>query len=390
MKKYIGKLLLVVILISTLVQFKTVSAEETGVVEQVDINYSDYYELLYKLEGVGEKLTKKIIEARPYSSLDDLKKVDGIGDAKLNAIKAQGLARVSTPEKIYINYASAYDLQYVAGIGAPLAQKIIEQRPFASVDELSKKVVGIGSAKLQAIKAQGIAYVEPTPVFPAKIEEVFPDYSLANYVAESLKKNISDRVLEEELLQVKSLEISNSIGNPVLKNWEGLQYLKGLKSFSCDFADQSFKEGGDFNRFKLLQNIETIWMHHTPLDTSLIVEMKNLRYLMMTDIFDEDLENISKVKSLEDIFLFYLQAEDYSPLGKLINLKSIRIEYAANKNYKSIVIDNSWENLSKLESLTCEWTSFSDVRGLTKLQEKYGILRYSIQGNNIPYDQILK
>ncbi|OTO67761.1 MULTISPECIES: ComEA family DNA-binding protein [unclassified Enterococcus] len=389
MKKYIGKLLLVVILISTLVPFKTASAEETGVVDtRIDINHCQNYYSLMELDGVGENLAKKIIEARPYSSLDDLKKVNGIGDAKLNGIKAQGLAYAATPEKIYINYASEYELQYLEGIGASLAQKIIDQRPFASVDELSKKVVGIGSAKLQAIKSQGIAYVEPTPVFPAKIKDVFPDTSLADQVAKRLIKNTSDEVTEEELLKVRELSFSNYSELKYPIKWEGLQYLTELESFECN--EVHFSEGGDFNRFKQLNNLNRIRMVYTDLNLSLISEMKNLRYLFLTDIDQQELETISKMTWIESLDFFYLMAQDLSPIGKLVNLKGINVLYESSRNEGGTVIDDSWENLSKLGYVRFEWGGLSDVRGLTKLQEKYGILEYYIVNNAYPDDQILK
>jgi|GEM_PF-6270907 len=109
--------------------------------EKVNINSASVEEL-QKLEGVGAPLAQKIIDARPYKTVDELKsKVTGIGDAKLQAIKDKGLAVAeSFPEKIDLNKASLYDLQFLVGVGAPLAQKIIDARPYQSVDELKDKV----------------------------------------------------------------------------------------------------------------------------------------------------------------------------------------------------------------------------------------------------------
>jgi len=47
--------------------------------------------ILCKIDGIGESIANNIIAYRqkngPFKSLDDLKKVDGIGDSKFNRIK---------------------------------------------------------------------------------------------------------------------------------------------------------------------------------------------------------------------------------------------------------------------------------------------------------------
>jgi len=65
-------------------------------------------------------------------------------------------------EKIDINTASAAKLQEIKWIGPVLAQKIIENRPFYSLDDLLK-IKNIGEKKLRDIKEQGLAWVAPLP-----------------------------------------------------------------------------------------------------------------------------------------------------------------------------------------------------------------------------------
>ena len=66
---------------------------------------------------------------------------------------------VFAADKVEINTASLEQLDRITGIGSALGQRIIDARPFSSVDDLIK-VSGIGEKTLQKIKDQKLAYVE--------------------------------------------------------------------------------------------------------------------------------------------------------------------------------------------------------------------------------------
>ncbi|MFH0739544.1 MAG: lamin tail domain-containing protein [bacterium] len=65
--------------------------------EQIDINTATLSQL-DKLTGIGPTYAQRIIDNRPYNSIDDLLRVKGIGTTTLQKIKVQGFACVNCQE----------------------------------------------------------------------------------------------------------------------------------------------------------------------------------------------------------------------------------------------------------------------------------------------------
>lgn len=131
---------------------------------------------------------------------------------------------------IDINSASSKELERIIGIGPVLAQRIIEARPFSSLDDLIK-IEGIGEVTLKKIKDQGLAglaRVNPETL-PAKIPELkpvseqallpaapikAPEQKLSEVGPQITEKGAAD--IEEKVLNLLPREINNRSSLPLL------------------------------------------------------------------------------------------------------------------------------------------------------------------------------
>jgi competence protein ComEA len=174
----------------------TANAQTTRV-KKLDLNTATQAEL-EGLKGIGPALAAKIIAARPFKTIADLKNVSGISEATYDAVKgqvtvrsaravaqtagtkakattektvqttetkaktetkaatekaAQAAAPVSAVGRINLNTATQAELEGLKGIGPALAAKIIAARPFKTVADL-KNVSGISEATYDAVKGQ--------------------------------------------------------------------------------------------------------------------------------------------------------------------------------------------------------------------------------------------
>ncbi len=148
----------------------------------VDVNRADVHEL-QRINGVGQVIAQRIIDYRnshgAFTSIDDLQKVKGIGQARLEQIRPQVTIQggssysggITYPQKsqlpsgnsslntnlIDINHASQSELQRLSGIGQAIAKRIIDYRnshgSFTRVEDLLH-VKGIGAKTLERIRSQ--------------------------------------------------------------------------------------------------------------------------------------------------------------------------------------------------------------------------------------------
>jgi competence protein ComEA len=156
--------------------------------EKLDVNTASASEL-EALPGVGPAIAKKIVANRPYKSMSDLARA-GVSDSLLDKIRpsikvgraettsrayekkaetttAREPARTDSREKpapaaksearpasagpVDLNTATVAELEGLPGIGPAYAKRIVDNRPYASVAELSK--AGVPAATIDKVRS---------------------------------------------------------------------------------------------------------------------------------------------------------------------------------------------------------------------------------------------
>jgi competence protein ComEA len=133
----------------------------------VDLNTASAKEL-DSLKGIGPATAKKIIDNRPYTSVNDLTKA-GLSATEIETLKplvTVSAAKAAEPaaaapgksakpaesgKLIDLNNASQHELETLPGIGKISADKIIAGRPYAAINDLTK--AGISEKNIAMIKA---------------------------------------------------------------------------------------------------------------------------------------------------------------------------------------------------------------------------------------------
>lgn len=126
-----------------------------------------------KIDLISQQVAGLLADSRPPDEVEDSKEeqdesLDEKNDENQQEeleVDEESAENESTTEEntclggANINTASEQDLEKIIDVGPVTAQKIIDARPFCSLDDLLR-VSGIGEKTLQEIKNQGCAYVE--------------------------------------------------------------------------------------------------------------------------------------------------------------------------------------------------------------------------------------
>ena len=258
----------------------TGSAQTTRV-KKLDLNTATQAEL-EGLKGIGPALAAKIIAARPFKTVADLKNVSGISEATYDAVKGQVTVRaaravaqtagtkakattekavqttetkaktetkaateratqaaapVSAVGRINLNTATQAELEGLKGIGPALAAKIIAARPFKTVADL-KNVSGISQATYDAVKGQ---VTVRTPKVAAEAREAKAGSETAAAVqeeeavqpklkpGETININTATQEQLEALLGIGPVKAQAIIAGRPYAQIEDIMKVKGIK-----------------------------------------------------------------------------------------------------------------------------------------------------------------
>jgi competence protein ComEA len=100
-KSLSGRLISIVVsvLLMTALSFSTTTVQgQSKTKTKVDVNSADV-QTLETLPGIGSTLANRIVEGRPYHSVDDLSKVKGLSKSKIDAIQDQIKFGTTTTKK---------------------------------------------------------------------------------------------------------------------------------------------------------------------------------------------------------------------------------------------------------------------------------------------------
>jgi hypothetical protein len=111
-----GRIIFSVLLFLFLISLPRV-IRSNEITNQVDVNTAALEDLI-KIIHIGEARALELISLRPFSSLDELTKIKGIGESRIEDIKKQGLAWIGTGivESSIIKAESQQAITYPSGI----------------------------------------------------------------------------------------------------------------------------------------------------------------------------------------------------------------------------------------------------------------------------------
>lgn len=234
----------------------------------MDVNAASLLEL-QTLPGVGPVIAQRIVDRRPFATVEDLLHVNGVGHAKFSALAP--LVAVAREESskptdktdatlsvVNINTATEAELISIRGIGPALAQRIIEARPFYRQEDLLA-VRGIGMSSYLKIRKQITVAQDQTTSPDSASSNNKETVSICREVDSSVRESVFqpqriDQIqLHDECVLVASWNIRN-----ISKRKETM-LLSRIAEVVCEFDLVALQEVRDLLVLKRLKTMLPGW-----------------------------------------------------------------------------------------------------------------------------------
>lgn len=185
-----------------------------------------------------------------------------------------------------------------------------------------------------------------------KISEVFPDPNVAQEIASSLSKQSSSSITQTDLNKITILVVENR----EVSNIEGIQHLTNLEKLS----------------FQGARNIVSL----LPLQNA---DMPKLRFLYLKGNQISNLDPLSNLVALEELYVDNNNIESLTPLSTLSNLKKISFQNDdsdGNQVTSLSGLENAL-NLTTIYGKNNKVSSTKPLKNLSNLREVY------LEGNSL-------
>jgi DNA uptake protein ComE-like DNA-binding protein len=203
-------------------------------VEKIDLNKATSAQL-ETLPGIGSAMAKKIVDGRPYKSVNDLSKA-GISASEIKKINSlvtigdtsnsapvkdtKSVAKTTKPAIVDLNKGTTDQLEGLPGIGPALAKKIAAGRPYKSVNDLSKAGISANEIhKIESLVTVGAAADSTVAKDEKPLTKTAPKNSTkqTHTVAKPIVSDTKPRAIDVNTASESTLEGVSGIGSVYAK-----------------------------------------------------------------------------------------------------------------------------------------------------------------------------
>ncbi|MBL1226309.1 helix-hairpin-helix domain-containing protein [Enterococcus sp. BWR-S5] len=264
-------------------------------------------------------------------------------------------ASAEVPIKVDLNYAEQKDLELITGVGPVIAERIVQERPFESVDDLIR-VKGIGAKTLEKIRAEDVAFAikdSETKSYKEWFQNdelakdvYFASYGLAGQGLSMSEENINQKITYESIKKIDFMSFELDVFDG---NMENFYLLGNLNRICFEFTyEEGLSKDRDLSPFKNLRNIYCLefWGAYSERNNLMSYSKQLLKYFPKVQSIEFDRCHLSSIDCYGNKIL--------SPEGEdlldqfLSNLYRFKELSYININYSDF---NSLEFLSKIETL---------------------------------------